>query len=129
MNDFFQEFPTAVTKTVREDVLHFPPVNIHEDEQSYTLSMAAPGYEKTDFNVEMNDNILTISAEKKAEQKEETSKTIRREFSYKSFKRSFTIDEKIDKDNIQAKYENGVLTLQLPKKMEVAKNNKVISIQ
>ncbi|MEP6710793.1 MAG: Hsp20/alpha crystallin family protein [Ferruginibacter sp.] len=116
MNDLFNEFPTAVSKTFREDVLHFPPVNITNKEAAYSIELAAPGFEKPDFNVKLDNNILTISTEKKEKETEQGQKVIRREFSTKSFKRSFTIDDKIDTENISAKYENGILTLELPKK-------------
>lgn len=129
MSDFFNDFPTAVGKTFREDVMNFPPINITEKDNAYLIEMAAPGYSKEDFKIDMEGNLLNISSEKKQEQKEENEKSIRKEFSYKSFKRSFTVDEKIDTDNIQAKYENGVLQLELPKRQEAAKNNKSITIQ
>jgi HSP20 family protein len=129
MSDFFNDFPTAVGKTFREDVMNFPPINITEKDNAYLIEMAAPGYSKEDFKIDMEGNLLNISSEKKQEQKEENEKSIGKEFSYKSFKRSFTVDEKIDTDNIQAKYENGVLQLELPKRQEAAKNNKSITIQ
>jgi HSP20 family protein len=129
MKDLFNEFPTAVSKTFREDVLHFPPVNIVDKDAAFVIEMAAPGFEKADFNVKLENNILTISTEKKEAASETTEKIVRQEFSKKSFKRSFTIDEKIDTDNINAKYENGILKLELPKK-EVAKaGSKEIHIQ
>jgi HSP20 family protein len=129
MKDLFNEFPTAVSKTFREDVLHFPPVNIVDKDAAFVIEMAAPGFEKADFNVKLENNILTISTEKKETASETTEKIVRQEFSKKSFKRSFTIDEKIDTENINAKYENGILKLELPKK-EVAKaGSKEINIQ
>jgi HSP20 family protein len=69
-----------------------------------------------------------VSYEKKDENTSEDNKTIRREFSFNSFKRSFTLDEKIDVANIQAKYENGILKLELPKKPEVQQQPKQITI-
>lgn len=128
MKDLFNEFPSTLSKTVREDVLHFPPVNIFENADSYQLQLAAPGFEKADFNIKLEENLLTISTEKKEETVNADSKMLRREFGYKSFKRSFTVDEKIDIQNISAKYENGILLLELPKK-EIAKAvSKEISI-
>ena len=129
MKEIFNDFPTAFGKTVREDVLQFPPVNIVEKDSNYQLEIASPGFEKADFNVSLDGNLLTISTEKKEEKNETTDKMIRKEFSYRSFKRSFTLDEKIDIDHIVAKYENGILKLELPKK-EIAKAvAKAISIQ
>ncbi|MEG0017975.1 MAG: Hsp20/alpha crystallin family protein, partial [Hydrogenoanaerobacterium sp.] len=121
--------PSTFGKTVREDVLGFPPVNIVEKNDAYNLQVAAPGFEKSDFKIKLDGNILTISVEKTAETKSETEKLIRREFSAKSFKRTFTVDEKIDATNINAKYENGILHVVLPKKEEVKAAAKEITIQ
>ena len=129
MKELFNEFPAAVNKTVREDVLQFPPVNIVEKATNYLVEIAAPGFEKADFNIKLEGNVLTISTEKKETVSESTDKMIRREFSYRSFKRSFTIDEKIDTENINAKYENGILKLELPKKEVLNPGAKEISIQ
>lgn len=128
MKDIFNEFPTTLSKTFREDVLSFPPVNITEKANAFFVELAAPGFEKTDFTVKLEANILSISSEKKEEQKDATDKLLRTEFSYRAFKRSFTIDEKIDADNIIAKYENGVLKLELPKKEPAKAAVKDISI-
>lgn len=116
MNQFLNDFPSATGKTIREEFLGFPPVNIDETPNSYLLQLAVPGYEKTDFAVKLEADLLTISAGKAAETKDETVKSIRKEFSNKSFKRSFTLDEKIDGANIVAKYENGILNVEIPKK-------------
>lgn len=129
MKELFNEFPAAVNKTVREDVLNFPPVNIIEKTDRYQLSIAAPGFEKADFIIKLEANTLSISTEKKETLSEETDKLIRKEFGYKVFKRSFTIDEKIDTANISAKYENGILTLELPKREIQKPDAKEINIQ
>lgn len=129
MNELFNELPLSFGKSIREDVLHFPPANILEKNGLYQIELAAPGMEKTDFNVKLDGQVLTISAEKKTEKNSETDKVIRKEFSNKSFKRSFTLDEKIDAANITARYENGILTLELPKKDEVKNGTKEITIQ
>jgi len=129
MNELFNELPISFGKSLREDVLHFPPVNIVEKADSYHIELAAPGMDKADFNVKLDGKILTISSEKTAEKNSENEKMIRKEFSYKSFKRSFTVDEKIDATNITARYENGILKLELPKKEEVKSGSKEITIQ
>lgn len=112
----------------------FVPVNIKETGLGYSLEVIAPGFDKTDFKVSLDDNILTVSAEKKSEVKNDSDsnrneKQIRKEYSYRNFKRSFTIDEKIDATETEASYVNGVLTLNLPKKTEVRKAAKEIIIK
>ncbi len=116
MNQFLNDFPSATGKTIREEFLGFPPVNIDEKPNSYLLQLAVPGYEKTDFTVKLEADLLTISSAKTVETKDETVKSVRKEFSNKSFKRSFTLDEKIDGANIVARYENGILNVEIPKK-------------
>ena len=129
MKDFLNEFPSTVSKTFREDVLHFPPVNITETASAYLVDLSVPGYEKSDFKINLEANVLTVSSEKKNEEtKEENGKTIKTEFSYKAFKRSFTIDDKIDTENISAKYENGILKLELPRKEIIKQGAKEINI-
>lgn len=129
VNDFFNEFPTNFGKTLREDVFGFPPVNIVEKADSYQVEIAVPGYDKADFNIKLEGNVLTVSAEKKEEAKDASNNVIRKEFTHKSFKRSFTIDEKIEDANINAKYENGILNITLPKKEAVKPASKDITIQ
>ncbi|WP_341835456.1 Hsp20/alpha crystallin family protein [Chitinophaga pollutisoli] len=94
----------------------YAPVNISETKDGYSLEVVAPGFAKDDFKVKIDGPTLTISAEKKTESKEENEKHLRREFSFRSFSRSFTLDEKVEAAKINAKYENGVLHLTLPKK-------------
>ncbi len=96
-----------------------PPVNIRETEQSYSLELMAAGMKKEDFNIEIDNDLLTISAGIKAEANEETGKFTRREFSFASFKRSFTLPETIKGEEINAVYEDGILKITLPKKEEV----------
>ncbi len=116
MKELFNEFPSAISKTVREDVLNYPPVNISEKPTMYLVELNAAGYEKADFNVKLDGNILTISAAQKTETLQENEKSIRKEFVAKAFKRSFTLNEKIETEQIVAKYENGILKIDLPKK-------------
>ena len=105
------------------------PVNIRETDKAYSIDVIAPGFEKTDFKVNVDGNILTISAERKNEENRQTEKQIRKEYNYRSFKRSFTIDDKIDATAIEASYVNGVLRLNLPKKAEVREAAKDITIK
>jgi HSP20 family protein len=129
MKELFNEFPNTVAKSLREDILNFPPVNIVETPNSYLVDLSAPGFEKADFSIKLDGNLLSISTEKKEVPKEENVKLIRKEFTNKAFKRSFTIDEKIDVENIAAKYESGILKLELPKKEILKAGAKEISVQ
>ena len=96
-----------------------PSVNIKESADDFELDMAAPGLEKKDFKIEINHGTLTISSEKKVENETKTGQQFtRREFSYQSFSRSFTLPETVDGDKISAKYENGILKVSIPKKEE-----------
>ena len=124
-DEFFNEFPTTWNK----DAGVVPAVNIYENKDGYLPELNVPGRNKEDFQANLENNLLTISYEKKEETKNEDVKAIRREFSSSSFKRSFTVDEKIDAEKIDAKYENGILRLFFPKKEEVKVSPKQISIQ
>lgn len=95
------------------------PVNIKETDESYTVELMAPGMKKEDFNIEIDNDLLTISAEVKSENTEqEEGKYTRREFSYSSFKRAFTLPESVKEDDINASYQDGILRIALPKKEE-----------
>ncbi len=95
-----------------------PSVNIKESESDFIVEMAAPGMEKGDFKVEVNQGVLTISSEKSNETKDEQGKYTRQEFSYQSFCRSFSLPNTVDSDKIGAKYESGILYVSIPKKEE-----------
>lgn len=123
---FFNTFPATWGKELN---LNVPAVNIHETAEAFHLELSAPGLNKEDFKVNLDKGLLTISYEKKAETENKDYKTHRREFTTASFKRSFTVEDKINEEGIQAKYENGVLKLLLPKKEEVKVAPKEIAIQ
>ena len=130
IDNLFNEILGSLPAFVNNDESFFAPAaNVHETKDAYHIELNAPGRSKEDFNITLEKGTLTVGYEQKEENKQEDYKTIRREFSFKSFKRSFHVDESINTDNIQAKYENGVLKLLLPKKEEVKPNNKQISIQ
>ncbi len=92
-----------------------PSVNVEETEKEYRIEVAAPGLEKKDMKISVNDGVLTISSEKKNENEETNDHYIRREFSYSSFSRSFTLPEGTNSDNISASHKNGVLNISIPK--------------
>ena len=127
---FFTAFPRLFNENFNNPSRKgFVPVNVKESKDAYQLEVVAPGFEKNDFKVNIEGDLLTVSAEKKTEVKDENDKQVRREYSYQSFKRSFTLDEKVDASKIDAKYVNGVLALNLPKKTEVKEAAKEITIQ
>ncbi len=109
-----------------------PSVNIIEKDDVYSIEVAAPGLAKDRFNIELDNDNLIISAEQKEESEttDENGKFTRREFNYSSFKRSFHLSDEIDRENINASYDNGVLTVTVAKKDEAIKQSpKTIEIK
>ena len=106
-------------------VTNLPAVNITENEDHYTVALAAPGLKKDDFKIDIDGNIINISSEKEETKEQEDKKYNRKEYSYTSFQRSFTMPEDVKQDAIDARYQDGVLTVTLPrteaKKLTVAK--------
>ncbi len=111
-----------------------PAINVIESDKDYKVEVAAPGMTKEDFNIHLSeDNELVISMEKKTENKEEdkeNKKYLRREFSYTKFQQALVLPDDVEKDKINANVNNGVLTIELPKRTpeEKARINKVIEI-
>jgi HSP20 family protein len=96
-----------------------PSVNIKEDEHGFEVELAAPGFEKGDFKIELDKNVLTIASDKNVERETNDGQVFtRREFSYQSFSRSFTLPQIAEGDRTEAKYENGILRVAIPKKEE-----------
>lgn len=95
-----------------------PSVNIVEGPDKFRIEMAAPGYARDDFQIELDNDVLTISVQKQEEEVSEEENFVRREFNYTSFQRSFQLPETVDSEHIKAHYENGVLVIDLPKKEE-----------
>ena len=117
-NDFFKDWSNSNGSVVNSTI---PAVNIKETENEFFLDVAAPGMDKKDFQINLENDVLTISSEKKSENEETTEQFTRKEYNYLSFKRSFTLPKQlIDRDNIKAIYENGELKITIPK-LEEAK--------
>lgn len=129
-DDFFRPWNEWFDKGgLMHRTLTVPAVNITEEKDSYKVTMAVPGMKKEDFSVDVENDMMTISATKE-EEKEEKDKTYKRkEYNYSSFSRSFTLPDEVNKEKIDAKYDNGILTLVLPK-AETAKekNGKKIAV-
>ena len=107
-----------------------PAVNILEDEKDYTVEVVSPGFKKEDFKINVDDDILTISAESKNESKEGNGKEYsRREYSYTSFTRSFRLPENAKDDALSAKYTDGILKINIPKTQQQQKVSKQINVE
>jgi HSP20 family protein len=116
-DDFFSKGITA------------PPANINETDKEFQLDLSVPGMKRGDFKIDVDNGVLTISSEKEEEKKDEDKNYSRREFSYSSFSRSFTLPDNVDENNINARYDNGMLQITVPKKeVTVSKPKKQISV-
>lgn len=122
-SSMFDDFFTNDFALKNTSLATVPAVNIREDENGFAVELAAPGKQKSDFQINLEHNVLSISSESKQEneEKDEKGRYTRREFSYSSFQRSFVLPNSVDGDKISATYENGVLHIQIPKKEEVKK--------
>lgn len=129
---FEDMFNAGLSRINEETSALSTPVNIKETNAAFEVHVVAPGVKKEDFNVNVDKNILTISYEHKNEVKDESAegqvKTLRTEYSIRSFKRSFTLNDKIDVSAISAKYTDGILNISLPKKENVEPTVKEIAI-
>ncbi|HEU4716569.1 MAG TPA: Hsp20/alpha crystallin family protein [Bacteroidia bacterium] len=94
----------------------FPAVNIRETAKDYSIEFAVPGFKKEDFKIRVEKDVLIVSADEKEEKKEDKETYTRREFSFHSFSRSFILPESAERENIEAKYENGILKIVVSKK-------------
>lgn len=119
-SDFFnRDWMDWTNRNFSDTNTTLPSVNIVEGEDSYLVDMAAPGLEKKDFRIELNNGALTISSEKKEEKETRKGQQFtKKEFSYQSFSRSFSLPHTVESEKISAKYENGILKVVIPKKEE-----------
>ena len=125
-DELFNSYPANVENGSSKTVA---PVNISEDEIGFHLELNVPGRNKEDFKLNIENGVLSISYDKKDEAENKALKSVRKEFGFSSFKRSFSLDEKINTEAIEAKYDNGILKVYLPKKEEVKITPKQISVQ
>lgn len=106
-----------------------PAVNVLEDNSEFRIDVASSGLSKKDFNIDLNDNLISISVEKEIKKDESENKYMRREFNYNSFKRSFQLPDSVDQEKISASHSEGILSVHLPKKEEeIKKGPKTIDI-
>lgn len=139
---FFSDFFSDVDRFFENDLLrmpaqigrqfmrNMPATNIRESEKEYTIEVAAPGMAKDDFNIDIDEGMLTISSQKEENTTQEEENFTRREYNYNSFSRSFRLPESVNADDIKARYEEGVLKISVPKREEVsASNRKRVNIE
>ncbi len=121
-------WPSLVDEFLGKDLLgnffdgytgvNMPAVNIVEGKEDFRIEVAAPGLDKKDFRIDLNNNVLTISSEKENNNEEKNERYMRREFSYTSFKRSFSLPETANLEKVVANHKDGILQISVPKKEE-----------
>jgi HSP20 family protein len=109
LSNIFDDYQTGIS---------VPAVNIIEENDDFKIEVAAPGLEKKDFTIDVKNNVLFITSERNQEDEKRNGKYMRREFSYSSFKRSFSLPQSVDVDKISATHKDGVLTISIPKREE-----------
>ena len=131
VNPFFSDVYNLLNDSVLGEkfAIRTPAVNIAETENEFEVELAVPGLKKDDFKINLEKNVLTISAEKKAEDVNENKKFSKREYSYSSFTRSFTLPQSADQNKIEADYTDGILKLIIAKKEEAKIVTREISIK
>lgn len=122
MDDFWKDLPSMETATF------VPSANIKEEENGYVLDLSAPGYNKADISIAVENDVLTISGSHQEQTEEKRENFLTREFRTGSFKRSFNLGKLIDTDKINAKYENGILHVELPKVETAVRKTKEITV-
>ncbi|MBV6440745.1 MAG: hypothetical protein EPGJADBJ_02417 [Saprospiraceae bacterium] len=129
-NGFLDEFFNRnISNFIGSDaVLNQPAVNIVETDEAFKLEFAAPGYDKQDFSVNVENDFLTVSASRETKNEEQNERYTRREFSVTSFKHSFKLPKTVNQEAIAAVYENGILNVTLGKKEEAKPVVKTIQI-
>ena len=132
INPFFNDvFDSLLNDKFLGDKLvsRVPAVNIAETENEFHIELAAPGLKKEDFKISVDKNVLSVSADKKTENVEEGKKFSKREYSYNSFTRSFTLPEVADHSKIEAEYTDGILKLNVAKKEEAKIQSREIAVK
>lgn len=118
IDELFNDQLDYVKNSNDQRVEFSPKVNIKESDDGYSMDIVVPGFKKTDFVIDLDNEILSVSAEVKTEEKHRDDHFTRKEFKLASFKRTFTLPETIEADKIEANYSDGILNLTIPKKEE-----------
>ncbi|HPJ55654.1 MAG TPA: Hsp20/alpha crystallin family protein [Bacteroidales bacterium] len=139
ISDIKPKFPNIVEKflgkKITDDAVHnvevatVPSVNIADENKAFEVSVALPGLDKKDVKIEIQNDCLIISSEKKYEKEEKNKNWMRREYGYASFQRMFQLPVSADQDKVQAEMKNGVLSIKVAKKKDYIENKKQIAIQ
>lgn len=126
MDDFWNTDRLFSDRFFTKELL--PAVNVKEKDDSFEIELTAPGLKKEDFNINIENRMLTISSETKKEEEEKNEKFTRKEFNYSAFSRSFSLPDNVTEDDLSARYENGLLKITLAKKQLEAPKKKEIAI-
>lgn len=128
MNDFFA--PVLEDSFLNDRFIsRVPAVNIAEDSEAFHIELAAPGLDKADFKINMDGDVLTISAEKEIKDQQSEKKYSKKEYSYSSFTKSFTLPEGVDQSKIDANYTDGILSVTVGKKEEAKQVSRLIEVK
>lgn len=129
LSDFFElDSWMAPERYLKNFQSFMPATNVIETDKAYKVELAIPGFKKEDVKIKLENNVLTVSAENKEEKSQTDKKFTRKEFSYNSFSRSFALPEAANNDKIEAKYEHGLLKLDIAKKEVTSSSGKEIKI-
>lgn len=122
-DEMMSDFPT------KTDRISDPSINVKETDTNHQIQVSAPGYKKENFKIDIDENVLTISNEFKEEKTNENEKWSRKEFRCSSFRRSFYLPENLKTEDIQAKYEDGILYIDIPKQEKIVSKSRTIEIK
>ncbi|SIT04398.1 Hsp20/alpha crystallin family protein [Belliella pelovolcani] len=130
VQDFFGADPFDLEKDfwMQRKELEIPSANVIENDNEFKLELATPGFDKKDFKIDVSDGVLSISAEREQKSEEEKENYHKKEFSYSSVRRSFSLPNHIEESKIDAKYENGILKVIIPKNDAAANHKKSIKV-
>jgi HSP20 family protein len=125
----FNKVLNSATADVKNDIAFIPVVNTREGDDAYYIEVELPGVKKEDISIDVNEDVLTISGERKIKDEQKDENFYKVESAYGKFERSFNLPEDVDTDKIEAKTENGVLEIKIPKVQKVEKKPKKIEIK